>query len=276
MGELAKRALKWPKHFSNMAAAVTLDPHSTKSYLLQRKLIFLRRQLIVDSIDSNRIAMKSLSDDPESLCLVKECRELESHFNTAFTSEIDWCRFYRPHRQKEIYQEEKIDKDLKLEMCALKAPFTAQVVTAGGSWPKLWDSTSVLHLGSKHLKGLQNLTTLMEPCPLCDALTHPLIEYVLTQHHRDFALSSISDSPLSTDKLLTVLVDCDIRFVYKLWSLLNNYLLSLLFTYLCLLYTRAPCRASRMKHWKPKKLVRLHRPCWKKHVQKHHSQCNAD
>ena len=32
--------------------------------------------------------MKLLSDDPESLCLVKECRELESYFNTAFTTEI--------------------------------------------------------------------------------------------------------------------------------------------------------------------------------------------
>ena len=32
--------------------------------------------------------MKSLSDDPKSLCLVKECRELESHFDTVFTTEI--------------------------------------------------------------------------------------------------------------------------------------------------------------------------------------------
>jgi len=78
IGELAKRTLKWPKHFSNTEALVTLDLHSAKSYLLQRKLIFLRRQLTSDSFDSNRIgvvAMKSLSDDPESLCLVKEYRE---------------------------------------------------------------------------------------------------------------------------------------------------------------------------------------------------------
>ena len=48
IGELAKRTLKWPKHFSNTAALVALDLHSAKSYLLQRKLIFLRRQLTSD------------------------------------------------------------------------------------------------------------------------------------------------------------------------------------------------------------------------------------
>ena len=229
IGELAKRALKWPKHFSNTAAVVTLDLHSAKSYLLQRKLIFLRRQLMLDAMDSNRIgvvAIKSLSDDPESLCLVKECRELEFHFNTVFTTEIltDADSTNPTNIKKSI---KKIDKDLRLEMCALKAPFIAQVVTAGGSWPKLWDCA--LHLGSKHLKGLQNFTRLMahhgrgsQLCPLCDAPTHPLIEHVLTQHHSNLGLSSIFDSPLSTDKLLTQLVDCDIRLVYKLWKLFND------------------------------------------------------
>ena len=180
-------------------------------------------------MDSNRVgivAMKSLSDDPESLCLVKECRELESHFNTVFTTEIltDADSTNPTNIKKSI---KKIDKDLRLEMCALKAPFIAQVVTDGGSWPKLWDCA--LHLGSKHLKGLQNLTRLMahhgrgsKLCPLCDAPTHPLIEHVLTQHHSNLSLSSIFDSPLSTDKLLTQLLDCDICFVYKLWKLFND------------------------------------------------------
>ena len=141
-------------------------------------------------------------------------------------------------------------------MC-VEGPFH---VTAGGSWPKLWDCA--LHLGSKHLKGLQNLTRLMahhgrgsKPCPLCDAPTHPLIEHVLTQHHSKLGLSSIFDSPLSTDKLLTQLVDCDIHFVYKLWKLLNLTLtLYFLYPYIIfiiffgLLYACAPCRASRMKH----------------------------
>ena len=124
-----------------------------------------------------------------------------------------------------------------MEKCALKAPLIAQVVTADGSWSKLWDSArlskfrdSARHLGMKHLRGLQKLSRPMahhgqgsKPCPLCDAPTHPLIEHVLTQHHSDLGLSCISESPLSTDKLVTLLVDCDIRFVYKLWTISNNF-----------------------------------------------------
>ena len=54
-------------------------------------------------------------------------------------------------------------------------------------------------------------------------LTHPLIKHVLTQHHSDLGLSCISDSPLSTDKLLTLLVDCDIRFVHNYGQLLITF-----------------------------------------------------
>ena len=87
IGELAKRTLKWPKYFSNTAALVTLHLHSAKSYLLQKQFTFVE----ATELRFNRIgvvAMKSLSDDPKSLCLVKECRELESHFDTVFTTEI--------------------------------------------------------------------------------------------------------------------------------------------------------------------------------------------
>ena len=76
---LIKRTLKLPKQYSSIC-----DPRLPQSYLLQRKIIFCEGNS--DTIDSNRIgvvAMKSLSDDPESLY-----RELESHFNTVFTTEI--------------------------------------------------------------------------------------------------------------------------------------------------------------------------------------------
>ncbi len=78
LGELAKRALKWPKHFSNTAARVALETQSAKSLVVQRKLTFMRRTLSSSSLESNRLAaaaFKALVDDPESLCLVKECRE---------------------------------------------------------------------------------------------------------------------------------------------------------------------------------------------------------
>ena len=55
-------------------------------------------------------------------------------------------------------------------------------------------------------------------CPMCDAPTSPLIIHVLSQHHNDLGILCISEYPLSTDKLLTLLVDCDIPFAHKLWS----------------------------------------------------------
>ena len=65
-----------------------MDLQSAKSLLLLRKLSFLRRQLVTDSMESRNIgvmAIKSLIDDSGSLCLVKECRELEDHFGTKYT-----------------------------------------------------------------------------------------------------------------------------------------------------------------------------------------------
>ena len=76
---------------SNNAALVAMDLQSAKSRLLLRKLSFLRRQLVTDSMESGNVdvmALKSLIDDPESLCLVKECRDLEDHFGTEYTAQI--------------------------------------------------------------------------------------------------------------------------------------------------------------------------------------------
>ena len=76
LGEIAKRALGWPKHHSNTAALVALDIMSARSELLIAKLRFLKRRATVhDGIGGD--AMRALSDDVNSLCLVKECRELE-------------------------------------------------------------------------------------------------------------------------------------------------------------------------------------------------------
>ena len=105
---------------------------------------------------------------------------------------------------------------------------------------KVMDSTR--HLGTKHLRGLQNLTRLMahhgqgsKPCPLC----HGCSSYSstdrtcidLTSHAcSDFGLSCIS-----ADKLLTL----------QLWlDNFNPYCVATTFT-----FARVPCRASRMKLW---------------------------
>ena len=88
LGELAKRALKWPKHFSNTAAMTVLDLDSVTSRIVVWKLRFLKRQLAKGAGGVAAVAMRSLLDDPNSLCLVGECRELEEHFGTNYTDAI--------------------------------------------------------------------------------------------------------------------------------------------------------------------------------------------
>ena len=68
---------------------VALDLESVRSRMLVRKLSFLKRQLECTVSDLEIFkgvgiaAMRSLADNPESLCLVKECRELEDYFGTS-------------------------------------------------------------------------------------------------------------------------------------------------------------------------------------------------
>ena len=48
-GELAKRILKWPKHYSNTAAVITLGFQSVQCRILERKLGFQQRVLDSES-----------------------------------------------------------------------------------------------------------------------------------------------------------------------------------------------------------------------------------
>ena len=78
LGELAKRALRWPKHHSNTAAVTALDVESVRSRLLVRKLGFLKRTVPdgaigVGAIGVGAAAMRAMVDDVTSLCLVREC-----------------------------------------------------------------------------------------------------------------------------------------------------------------------------------------------------------
>ena len=103
----------------------------------------------------------------------------------------------------------------------MKSPSVACIIRKGGSWPKLWDSA--LHLGSRHTIGLQNLSRLLvhdgrglHPCPLCDeqGLSIPIIDHVISAHKREIGLNIDL-----VDRLLLLLVDGDIQFVYKFWKL---------------------------------------------------------
>ena len=86
--ELVKRMLKWPKHLSNTAALATLDVPTMRSRVLQRKLSFLHRVVNSSLFSLSGRTVFALSQDIDSLCLVKECRELEEGFGTHFTDDI--------------------------------------------------------------------------------------------------------------------------------------------------------------------------------------------
>ena len=87
-GELAKRALRWPKHHSNTAAVTALELESARSRLLLQKLGFLKRIMSDGATGVGPAAVGALVDDVGSLCLVKECKELEERFGTHFTERI--------------------------------------------------------------------------------------------------------------------------------------------------------------------------------------------
>lgn len=52
------------------------------------RLSFLKRQLVENASGIGAAAMSALIDDPDSLCLVRECKELEMYFGTMYTDEI--------------------------------------------------------------------------------------------------------------------------------------------------------------------------------------------
>ena len=86
--EMAKRALKWPRHLSNTAALVAMGMESARARLLVMKLGFLRRKMLDDGVGVGAAMVSAMCDDVESTCLVKECRELEEGLGTDHTDEI--------------------------------------------------------------------------------------------------------------------------------------------------------------------------------------------
>ena len=118
------------------------------------------------------VVMRSLLDNPISLCQVGECRELEEHFGTHYTDAIlEGSDEVSMHEVKRVVKQ--ADRISKLEKCRERAPLIVVVVNKGGSWARLWDST--LHLGTWHTDGFKALSRMLahhghrsKLCPLCD------------------------------------------------------------------------------------------------------------
>ena len=104
------------------------------------------------------VAMKSQSNDDESLCLVKECRELGTCYGTNLTDDI-LADAHSISRRAVRRMFLSIDKEKFVSKCNTQSSSTAYISKMGGSWPKLWDSA--LHLGPRHTIGLQNLSRIL-------------------------------------------------------------------------------------------------------------------
>ena len=86
-GEIAKRILRLPKWYSNTAAIIALGWNTLHSVCTIRKLKFLHRVMSNQESICHR-AFSAMVDNVESLCLVRECRELEQRYMSNFTSAI--------------------------------------------------------------------------------------------------------------------------------------------------------------------------------------------
>ena len=117
-GELAKRALRWPKHLSNTAAVVTLGLPSVRYVVLVRKLGLLLKLMDEGADGVGASVFHCLLDDVSSICLVREGRELEKHFGTSVTNSI-LCQSETNIRAVRI-EIRKIDKEITLKKCLEK------------------------------------------------------------------------------------------------------------------------------------------------------------
>jgi len=167
--ELAKRILKWPKHFSNTAATTALELATMRCRVLERKLEFLKQVVGGDVGGPSVRVREALSDDLSSLCLVRECEELEEAMITNYTENILRGDVAESREMKEDVRNN--DRKRLLGQCEEKSPLIAEVAREVG-WRNLWDTC--LSFGWKHTTGLQKQCRIMShygrgqyPCPLC-------------------------------------------------------------------------------------------------------------
>ena len=151
-GELAKRVLRWPRHHSNTAAVDALGLESVTTRVLGLKLGFLQR--VLDGGVSGRV-VESCEEGVSSLCLVKECEDLEEK------CEVKYCRRILDgveHWGKEMKEKiRKQDREGLLLKCRDKALLIARV-EEGVGWRRLW--SEVMEHKLSYTTGLQAVARL--------------------------------------------------------------------------------------------------------------------
>ena len=207
-----KEAPKLPRWYSNTPASIVIGLGSARALCLTRKLNFLKKICSdnhSETVSSRTLA--SLSDDVDSICLVRECRDLEQYFHSNFTSailqqEADICPL--PREIKKVILSR--DRGLRLEQhMSIVVEVKRQI-----GWPRLWDFA--LDHGPRCIDGLRNLVRVitfpphaLSACPLCEEENVPrdsLLSHVLNSHTRSLYSSndilSLFSSITNSDSIL--------------------------------------------------------------------------
>ena len=228
-GELVKRVLKWPKHHSNTAAIATLDVPTMKCRVLVRKLGFLKRVMGRDADSLSGCVVLALCNEVDSICLVRECRELEESFGTRFTEAITSKNLCCLRQMKKVIMD--VDRRRMLERCEEKAPMIAKVAECPG-WARLWDHA--LDLGWKAVAGLQMVSRAMShhgrgdhPCHLCDdptLLEDSVLDHILNVHHQELHLRMNNSDSFSSSDLLGMLENLNVEILPKFKNIFRTWI----------------------------------------------------
>ncbi len=165
---------------------------------------------MVKSAPSTLSTLFALSDDVDSLCLVRECRELEEELgsgSTHFTEEILGKSELSFRNVKDAIH--KSDQKQLTVRCSAKSPVIAEIASQIG-WSRLCDAA--LDLGGKSTKVLQFLNRAMShhgkgnhPYPVCTTsqLQTSVLEHLLECHSSDLHLQQT----INCEKLVYVLLN---------------------------------------------------------------------
>ena len=85
------------------------------------------------------VVMRSVVDDVASLCLVKECKELEEGFRTHFTDKILGGDADQISMKEVKKVNGQLDREKRIELYEGKAP-QIEVMVRNGGWLRLWDT----------------------------------------------------------------------------------------------------------------------------------------
>ena len=171
-----------------------------------RKVGFLHHVIVSNPVSLTGRVMLALCDDADSLCLLKEFKELEERFGSTLTDIILSRNLCSIREMKKETLE--LDKEKRGDRCLEKASMIAEVSRRIG-WVWLWDAA--LDLRWKRVKGLQLLNRALchlgrgnHPYNLCDTsppLKVSVLEHILVSHWEELYL----DPELDYKKLMNLL-----------------------------------------------------------------------